>query len=497
VVRAFGVLAALLFATATVAAPQFGPAKEVAPSEADVGSGTELTMGDVNGDGIADAVITRITYPPAHITHPIGIYLGNGKGGYTDGSSLWVGPAARTEWGRQILIADFNGDGRNDIFVADHGYDADPYPGHPNTLVLSTPQGTLVDASGNLPAESDFSHSATAADIDGDGDLDIYVGNLPAGPGTGPPEILLNDGTGHFTRHTDLLPPEVLDDAARSYTRSLFVDNGDGSPDLVLGDDSRNDVSRVLLNDGTGHFSYGNALPAKPFGPGAIAISLATLDINRDRHPDLLVGYTQSDPYYVGSMVQVLVNNGDGTFTDGTAQWLPDQPTTQGWPYAFRIADVNRDLRPDLGVVLNGNGELGLLYVADRQGVLRQVPFQPATPFFALVDANSDGYPDVFSVQPYAPHPERHFVQLQISPPAVSVSGFAPSSGRVGTTVTVRGFNLDAATTVSLGGRRVAFTSVSSSVLTFVVPAGSVTGHIGVLTPRGVALSSGVFTVTP
>src|SRR4051794_26868603 len=106
-----GVLAALVFAAVV---PQFGPAQQVASSQPEVGLGTELEVGDVNSDGIPDAVITRLTFPPAHITHPVGIFLGDGKGGFTDGSSVWDGPPPRTEWGRQILIADFNGDHRND-----------------------------------------------------------------------------------------------------------------------------------------------------------------------------------------------------------------------------------------------------------------------------------------------------------------------------------------------------------------------------------------------
>jgi hypothetical protein len=408
-------MAALVFATVV---PQFGPAHEVASSQPDVGLGTELEIGDVNGDGIPDAVITRLTYPPAHVTHPVGIFLGDGKGGFTDGSSMWDGSPPRTEWGRQILIADFNGDHRNDIFVADHGYDATPFPGHQNALALSTPQSKLVDATANLPAESGFSHSGAAADVDGDGDVDIFVGNYCCGDGT-PPEILLNDGTGHFTRRTDLLPPQVVDNSRAHYTRALFMDvNGDNAPDLVLGGDTGTD-SRVLLNDGHGHFSHGPPLPPKHFD---ITISFAAVEVNRDGRPDLLVGSTQQSPFYGGSFVQVLVNNGDGTFRDESAKRLPQQPTTQGWPYALRVADVNKDGRPDFGVALNGpNGELGLLYMNDGSGVFNRVQFQAANSFWAFVDANGDGYPDVFSFQSHAPDRETHFVQLQlVAPPAVT-----------------------------------------------------------------------------
>jgi hypothetical protein len=189
--------------------PRFGPAVVVATASG-VGGLSEQEMGDMNGDGVSDIVVTRLAFPLAHATFPIGIFLGDGRGGFVDGSSMFAGPIPRTQHGRQIVIADFNGDRRNDIFVADHGYDAEPFPGQPNTLVLSTADGRLVDASSNLPPSSGFSHSAAAADIDRDGDVDLYVGNLCCGDGT-PPELLLNDGAGRFSRSSGRLPAAQAD----------------------------------------------------------------------------------------------------------------------------------------------------------------------------------------------------------------------------------------------------------------------------------------------
>jgi FG-GAP repeat len=86
--------------------PVFGGARTVTTFNGDeVGGLSELETGDVNGDGVPDVVVTRLAYPPAHKTFPVGILLGDGRGGFTDGSTIWDGPPARTEHGRQILLA--------------------------------------------------------------------------------------------------------------------------------------------------------------------------------------------------------------------------------------------------------------------------------------------------------------------------------------------------------------------------------------------------------
>ena len=54
------------------------------------------------------------------------------------------------ELNAKILMADFDGDGRNDFFIPDHGYDFEPFPGWHNQLLLWTENGYL-DATDRLP----------------------------------------------------------------------------------------------------------------------------------------------------------------------------------------------------------------------------------------------------------------------------------------------------------------------------------------------------------
>jgi len=77
------------------------------------------------------------------------------------------------------------------------------------------------------------------------------------------------------------------------------------------------------------------------------------------------------------------------------------------------------------------------------------------------------------------------------------ITSFRPSSGKVGTVVTITGVSLTQTTKVTFGGVAATnFTVNSDTQVTAYVPTGAKTGHIAITTPGGVATSSGVFTVT-
>ena len=80
--------------------------------------------------------------------------------------------------------------------------------------------------------------------------------------------------------------------------------------------------------------------------------------------------------------------------------------------------------------------------------------------------------------------------------PAPSVTGFSPTSGPVGTTVTINGSDFGGATGVSFNGTAAGFTVDSSTQITATVPAGATDGTISVTTPGGTDTSPGSFNVT-
>ena len=76
---------------------------------------------------------------------------------------------------REAIIADLNGDNRNDLFIVDSGLDAEPFPGDQNVLVLSLGKRKFFNAKTRVPKLKDFSHGVGAGDADGDGDIDLFI----------------------------------------------------------------------------------------------------------------------------------------------------------------------------------------------------------------------------------------------------------------------------------------------------------------------------------
>jgi len=188
---------------------------------------------DLNSDGKLDVLVTHESafgLTPS----PLQPLRNDGQGRFSDATADVLGnQAISTEAPRDFAIADFNGDGRKDMLIADHGKDVPPFLGGQSRMLIQTPEGRLVDESNyRLPLQQAFTHSVTASDIDNDGDIDIYMSNICCGVG---PEIYINDGTGRFSADITRLPSSLLSKQT-AYAASRFVDvNKDGHVDLVLG----------------------------------------------------------------------------------------------------------------------------------------------------------------------------------------------------------------------------------------------------------------------
>lgn len=149
--------------------------------------------------------------------------------------------------------------------------------------------------------------AAAAADVEGDGDLDLAFGRA------GVLRLLRNDGAGRFQADG----AAIQAGAATDVTALAMGDvDGDGHIDLVVGQgDLAAAPNRVLLNDaaGTGSFELAAAaLPELPLRTRALALA----DANGDGFLDLVVGA-------IGTHVRLYVNRGDGRLEDRSFVTLP------------------------------------------------------------------------------------------------------------------------------------------------------------------------------
>ena len=309
---------------------------------------------DFQGNGRPDLLVCHSANPPVPATkQPCRVLRPQSDGSVAEITRQTFGAGAlpSRESPSQIVAGDFNGDGRPDIFIAAFGYDAPPFNGETNVLLISNADGTYSDRSLILPQVSDNSHSACVGDINGDGQLDIYVGNTSGRPGIGP-YFLVGNGDGTFTQKTSGLP-EQIQSLQEKFLSCLFVDvDQDGYPDLVLGTHADHGYvdSIILFNDGTGDFTRRPryVLPPGPLGAtNSLVLGIVAFDINRDRRPDLVLLSTTISTG--GTALQVLINRGDGTFGDESAARLGPSAARFGGSYCggLRPADLNGDGWPD------------------------------------------------------------------------------------------------------------------------------------------------------
>ena len=316
-----------------------------------------LFAGDIDGDGDDDVLIADGTSPPEpFLAAKTGvILLNNGDFSF----SVAAGDRPNTVHPREVLLADFNGDGMTDVFIADHGYDADPFPGWSNQLLLWTAEG-YRDATDQLPEDpTGFTHNAAVGDVDGDGDVDILVANN-GGQFIAGPYFLLNDGHASFSANTSRLPeilrPGSPNDDHRPWAAEIADLDGDGYQDLLLGAKSTNlsGESFVYWGAAGGDFHDDEVTVLSTpeyfvaFG-GAEVISASVHDINDDGLPDVVLGgYAAEPPFSRG--IQILLNAGEREFVDETHNRLQDTAwsLTESWHQEYRFFDFNHDGTVDI-----------------------------------------------------------------------------------------------------------------------------------------------------
>lgn len=186
---------------------------------------------------------------------------------------------------RKVLVADFNGDGRADAFVACTGADEFPFPGEVNTVMLSQSDGSY--AIRKASSDLGFFHGASTIDANGDGKPDVIASGFfaPGGSGSSGAStigLLINQGDGTFKRD-----PAWSMSSLGVFAVTVADVNEDGKPDLILGGFEWLQPARVFLNDGTANF------------PAIAPITLPTVVGDENSQDFLLTGTGSSRAIWV------------------------------------------------------------------------------------------------------------------------------------------------------------------------------------------------------
>ena len=324
---------------------------------------------DFSGDGLADLAVVNST------SSTVSILLGNGSGGFTqEGAPIGTGSGPNT-----VVVADFNGDTRPDLavssFVSNNvavllrnpagGFITDPgspyaVAGGPTALATADFNGDarpdlavannggslttlLRHPAGGFTTEGPFAIGANSThvavgDFDGDARPDVAVAN--SGPDT--VSILLRNAGGGFSA-----PGAALAVGTDPFWVVAADFNGDSRADLAVANNGTHNVS-ILLGNGLGGFAQAIGSPVTA---GAGAVALAAVDINLDLKADLVVANLTANT------LSLLVGNGSGGFTPAAGSPI----TAAGGPRAIAVGNFNGDSVADLAIVNIGADNVTVL----------------------------------------------------------------------------------------------------------------------------------------
>lgn len=309
--------------------------------------GHGAAWGDVDGDGFPELFVTTFHNAGSKPS----MLLRNDKGKFRlDDQAL----LATSGLGSGALFVDLNNTGRLDLYVSNCAHGKEGVTASPSSLFRNDGGGKFTDISKESGAclPNFAGRGLSAADIDGDGLLDLILCERYYGKVNHGPAILRNLGNHRFenvSKQSGI--PEKLSGLAVAVADL----NGDGAPDLFFTEGSGD--HRLMINDGKGKFSEAPNTretfrwkpPTEEDTPAGVCIG----DVNRDNLPDIVIGHHYKAPWKSAVSVRLYLQQGAEKNTTPHFKDVTEaaglKPLAMKGPHV-EIQDFDNDGLPDLYV---------------------------------------------------------------------------------------------------------------------------------------------------
>lgn len=279
------------------------------------------TFADVDNDGTIDAFVVN-WYNQDNL-----FYMNNGDGTFTKNNSDIISNDAG--YSETASWADYDNDGLVDLYVTNSA------GGKKNFLYHNEGNGNFSKIIvGTMVNDAFFSRNVSWVDIDTDQDLDLFVTN----ENNQHENIYRNDGLGVFTKLTS---GALLNDGGNTNSSSWADVDNDGDLDVFLA--NHGGFNALFKNDG--NFNFTKITTDTVSTTPAKSISSAWSDIDNDGDVDLFV--TNAFGTTTKQLNFLYINDGDGNFSRNTLDVVVNDSS---WSYGCAFADYDNDGFEDLAV---------------------------------------------------------------------------------------------------------------------------------------------------
>ena len=313
-----------------------------------------VAIADFNGDGFEDILHSKTGSDLVTEEYPLELFINDGSNEIFILDNTLIPDNAKNTTAREAAIGDFNNDGYPDVFYADHGIHGG-LGGYPSIL-LSNSNGYSFSKLENL-LNPYFYHSLASGDVNNDGYLDVVI---IAGGGENGVLTLLNTGNANFVLNESFF---IQDETYNMWSNTLFDINADGYLELIVTggcfNAGNNECVLIGIYWGNGQYFTDGSFTLVSQGTvwtdfiGDVAIA----DINGDGKEEIIGRYHDDG---VNEKIMIYKHDGDYNYTDVTDTFIENNTNTTGRSMVWiRAQDIDNDGFMDVFNSDKGNSNIG------------------------------------------------------------------------------------------------------------------------------------------